>query len=162
MNSGSKNGFNWSLPLLVSVVVHVVVLWTAVAWFGPSDEPQEPETVEQTEKPYPVEEPEAANGGEPEPVRHDVPETRPPSRPGASVSVPPPPVPRASAAVSGASTSSPSTARTIVYEVKPGDNLTRIAKKHKCTVSEILKLNKIKPNKVLFVGLKLKIPAPVE
>lgn len=57
--------------------------------------------------------------------------------------------------------SSPAT-KTIVYEVKPGDNLTKIAKKHKCTVTEIAKLNKMKPNKVLWVGLKLKIPAPVE
>lgn len=57
---------------------------------------------------------------------------------------------------------SPSATKTIVYEVKPGDNLTKIAKKHKCTVTEIAKLNKMKPNKVLWVGLKLKIPAPVE
>lgn len=57
--------------------------------------------------------------------------------------------------------SSPAT-KTIVYEVKPGDNLTKIAKKHKCTVTEIAKLNKMKPNRVLWVGLKLKIPAPVE
>jgi LysM repeat protein len=55
-----------------------------------------------------------------------------------------------------------SATKTIVYEVKPGDNLTKIAKKHKCTVTEIAKLNKMKPNKVLWVGLKLKIPAPVE
>lgn len=52
--------------------------------------------------------------------------------------------------------------KTIIYEVKPGDNLTKIAQRHKCTVTEIAKLNKIKPNKVLWVGLKLKIPAPVE
>ncbi|MBO7308817.1 MAG: LysM peptidoglycan-binding domain-containing protein [Kiritimatiellae bacterium] len=57
---------------------------------------------------------------------------------------------------------SSSVTKTIVYEVKPGDNLTKIAKKHKCTVTEIAKLNKMKPNKVLWVGLKLKIPAPVE
>lgn len=57
---------------------------------------------------------------------------------------------------------SSSATKTIVYEVKPGDNLTKIAKKHKCTVTEIAKLNKMKPNKVLWVGLKLKIPAPVE
>ncbi|MBO7236860.1 MAG: LysM peptidoglycan-binding domain-containing protein, partial [Kiritimatiellae bacterium] len=57
---------------------------------------------------------------------------------------------------------SSSATKPIVYEVKPGDNLTKIAKKHKCTVTEIAKLNKMKPNKVLWVGLKLKIPAPVE
>jgi LysM repeat protein len=83
-----------------------------------------------------------------------MPENRPPS--------PPPEAHAAQGAVSDVATSSPSAAGTIVYEVKPGDNLTRIAKKHKCTVSEILKLNKMKPNKVLWVGLKLKIPAPVE
>ena len=154
MNDDSRRSFSWSLPLLASVFVHVVVLWAAVAWLGPSDEPEEQETVEQSGKPRPVEEPKAADGGASEPVRSDMPENRPPS--------PPPEAHAAPGAVSDVATSSPSAAGTIVYEVKPGDNLTRIAKKHKCTVSEILKLNKIKPNKVLWVGLKLKIPAPVE
>ncbi len=154
MNDDSRRSFSWSLPLLASVSVHVVVLWAAVAWLGPSDEPEEPETVEQSGKPRPVEEPKAADGGASEPVRSDMPENRPLS--------PPPEDHAAQGAVSDVATSSPSAAGTIVYEVKPGDNLTRIAKKHKCTVSEILKLNKMKPNKVLWVGLKLKIPAPVE
>lgn len=60
------------------------------------------------------------------------------------------------------SVASASETKMIVYEVKPGDNLTKIAKQHKCTVTEIAQLNKMKPNKVLWVGLKLKIPAPVE
>lgn len=154
MNDDSRRSFSWSLPLLASVSVHVVVLWAAVAWLGPSDEPEEQETVEQSAKPRPVEEPKSADGGASEPVRSDMPENRPPS--------PPPEDHAAQGAVSDVATSSPSAAGTIVYEVKPGDNLTRIAKKHKCTVSEILKLNKMKPNKVLWVGLKLKIPAPVE
>lgn len=154
MNDDSRRSFSWSLPLLASVSVHVVVLWAAVAWLGPSDEPEEPETVEQSAKPRPVEEPKAADGGASEPVRSDMPGNRPPS--------PPLEDHAAQGAVSDVATSSPSAAGTIVYEVKPGDNLTRIAKKHKCTVSEILKLNKMKPNKVLWVGLKLKIPAPVE
>ena len=154
MNDDSRRSFSWSLPLLASVSVHVVVLWAAVAWLGPSDEPEEQETVEQSGKPRPVEEPKAADGGASEPVRSDMPENRPPSPPLEAHAAP--------GAVSDVAMSSPSAAGTIVYEVKPGDNLTRIAKKHKCTVSEILKLNKIKPNKVLWVGLKLKIPAPVE
>lgn len=162
MNDDSRRSFSWSLPLLASVSVHVVVLWAAVAWLGPSDEPEEQETVEQSGKPRPVEEPKAADGGASEPVRSDMPENRPPSPPGDSVCAPPPKAHAAPGAVSDVATSSPSAAGTIVYEVKPGDNLTRIAKKHKCTVSEILKLNKMKPNKVLWVGLKLKIPAPVE
>jgi LysM repeat protein len=154
MNDDSRRSFSWSLPLLASVSVHVVVLWAAVAWLGPSDEPEEQETVEQSGKPRPVEEPKAADGGASEPVRSDMPENRPPSSPPEAHAAP--------GAVSNVATSSPPAAGTIVYEVKPGDNLTRIAKKHKCTVSEILKLNKMKPNKVLWVGLKLKIPAPVE
>lgn len=154
MNDDSRRSFSWSLPLLASVSVHVVVLWAAVAWLGPSDEPEEQETVEQSAKPRLVEEPKAADCGASEPVRSDMPENRPPSPPSAAHAAP--------GAVSDVATSSPSAAGTIVYEVKPGDNLTRIAKKHKCTVSEILKLNKMKPNKVLWVGLKLKIPAPVE
>ena len=53
-------------------------------------------------------------------------------------------------------------AKTIVYEVKPGDNLAKIAQKHKCTKTEIIKLNKINNPNMISVGRKLKIPAPVE
>lgn len=114
------------------------------------------------------------------PVPTSVPPARrsPPPRPSARASTTPtsssasitPATPAtastAPATDAGSSASRPaassSATKTIVYEVKPGDNLTRIAKKHKCTVTEIAKLNKMKPNKVLWVGLKLKIPAPVE
>ena len=44
-----------------------------------------------------------------------------------------------------------------IYEVKSGDSLARIAQKYQITVTEIIKVNKIRPNK-LWVGQKLKIP----
>lgn len=52
-------------------------------------------------------------------------------------------------------------AEQIVYVVQRGDNLTKIARKYKCTETEIIKLNKIKNPNRIFVGLKLKVPAPV-
>ena len=44
-----------------------------------------------------------------------------------------------------------------IYEVKSGDSLARIAQKYQITVTEIIKVNKIRPNR-LWVGQKLKIP----
>lgn len=46
-----------------------------------------------------------------------------------------------------------------IYEVKPGDTLTRIAQKHKITISQLRAANNLKTSRV-NVGQKLKIPAP--
>jgi murein DD-endopeptidase MepM/ murein hydrolase activator NlpD len=43
------------------------------------------------------------------------------------------------------------------YTVKPGDNLTAIARNFKISVAELARLNKINPKKNLFVGLRLRI-----
>ncbi len=51
-------------------------------------------------------------------------------------------------------------ANTINYVVVAGDSLTRIAKRHKCTVTELAKLNNIKPNSGLRIGQRIKLPAP--
>ena len=44
-----------------------------------------------------------------------------------------------------------------IYVVKPGDNLTRIAKLHRTTVSELKALNGLNRD-TLAVGMKLKLP----
>ncbi|MFZ9938591.1 MAG: LysM peptidoglycan-binding domain-containing protein [Luteolibacter sp.] len=44
------------------------------------------------------------------------------------------------------------------YTIKPGDNLTRIARKHGCTVAELIKANGLKSNAMIHPGQKLKIP----
>jgi LysM repeat protein len=44
------------------------------------------------------------------------------------------------------------------YVVKPGDSLTAIARKHKTTLSKIVKVNKLNPAKPLLIGVKLRIP----
>ncbi|MFD2445487.1 LysM peptidoglycan-binding domain-containing protein [Bacillus sp. CGMCC 1.16607] len=55
----------------------------------------------------------------------------------------------------------PSSAKlTTDYIVVSGDTLWKIASKFKTTSSEIVTLNNLDPNKYLYVGQKLKVPAP--
>lgn len=73
----------------------------------------------------------------------------PPEKPVVTKSAP---APRASHVTAAASASKK------VYVVKKGDNLTKIAKAHKTTVSKILKVNpKLNPNKIV-VGQKITLP----
>jgi LysM repeat protein len=44
------------------------------------------------------------------------------------------------------------------YTIKPGDNLTKIARNHGCTVAALLKENGLKTNATIHPGQKLKIP----
>ena len=46
--------------------------------------------------------------------------------------------------------------------VKPGDNLTKIARKHGCTVAELIQENGLKNDAVIHPGQKLKIPGTTE
>ena len=46
-----------------------------------------------------------------------------------------------------------------IYEVQPGDNLTRIARKYRTTVTRIERANGLRNDKI-NIGDKLKIPAP--
>ena len=48
------------------------------------------------------------------------------------------------------------------YEVRPGDSLTKIAKKCGCTVQELAKANGLKPTANLNLGQKIKIKASAE
>lgn len=48
------------------------------------------------------------------------------------------------------------------YTIKPGDNLTRIARKHGCSVAELIQENGLKPNTMIHPGQKLKIPGAKE
>lgn len=54
------------------------------------------------------------------------------------------------------------TPKTAEYEVKKGDNLTKIAKEYGTTVSALAKENGIKNVNVIHVGQKLKVPAKAE
>ncbi|WNF23857.1 LysM peptidoglycan-binding domain-containing protein [Mesobacillus jeotgali] len=53
----------------------------------------------------------------------------------------------------------PGVPTTIDYTVVSGDTLWKIAAKFNTTISEIVKLNNLDPNKYLFIGQKLKVPA---
>ena len=47
------------------------------------------------------------------------------------------------------------------YRVKKGDNLTNIAKSHKTTVSELVRLNNIQNKNLIFVGQILNLPSKI-
>ena len=83
-------------------------------------------------------------------------------KPGDKLNVPEAP-PRASAAPMEGTGSvvagSTLTTTANIYTVQPGDTLTRIAQKHKVTISQLRAANNLKTSRV-NVGQKLKIPAP--
>jgi len=56
------------------------------------------------------------------------------------------------------STSPKGVEEVVVYKVKRGDSLDKIAKKHNTTISTLLKLNNMELREALYVGRKLKIP----
>ena len=47
------------------------------------------------------------------------------------------------------------------YVVKPGDSLTAIARKHRTTLSQLARVNKLDPSRTLLIGVKLRLPASV-
>ena len=47
------------------------------------------------------------------------------------------------------------------YTIKPGDSLTKIARKHDCTVEALARENNLKVSSVIHPGQKLKIPGKV-
>jgi LysM repeat protein len=58
-------------------------------------------------------------------------------------------------------TVSPAFPNTAEYTVVSGDTLWKIAAKFNTTISEIVTLNNLDPNKYLYIGQKLKVPATV-
>ncbi|MDQ5985572.1 MAG: hypothetical protein CSYNP_01285 [Syntrophus sp. SKADARSKE-3] len=68
-------------------------------------------------------------------------------------------VPRPVPAVSTASKKKPVL---VIYVVKKGDSLERIARKYGVNVADLAELNDVNLNKPLYVKRKLKIPVPVE
>lgn len=53
----------------------------------------------------------------------------------------------------------PERSNATTYMIKPGDSLTKIAKVHGCTLSELMSANDIKDPNLIKVGYKLTIPA---
>ncbi len=50
------------------------------------------------------------------------------------------------------------TSQGVLYVVQPGDSLYTIAEEYDSTVSELLKMNKMRRGQVLKIGMKLKVP----
>lgn len=71
-------------------------------------------------------------------------------------------VPKAEAASTDASTKENNaeivTSQGVLYVVQPGDSLYTIAEEYDSTVSELLKMNKMRKGQVLRIGMKLKVP----
>jgi soluble lytic murein transglycosylase-like protein len=49
-------------------------------------------------------------------------------------------------------------AASVIYRVRPGDNLTAIAARHHTTVPVLARLNRLNPDRILPVGLALRLP----
>lgn len=50
----------------------------------------------------------------------------------------------------------------MTYKVKAGDTLSKIAQQHKTTVTELVRLNKLKNKNVIYVGQVLIVSEPSE
>ena len=184
-DDSSEIKMNWTFALVASVVIHVVGLGLVLLCSDDPGEVEEPAVQEEA----PAQASGGSEDGNSEPAGDSGQAPAPATAPTAGTAAPTPApvartvlprtptrvpadpaptagstsrVPVSDAPSTGAVASSASATKTIVYEVKPGDNLSKIAKKHKCTETEIIKLNKIKNPNRIWVGLKLKIPAPVE
>lgn len=162
-NEDSSQGkLNWKLALVISAVIHVVCLGIFLLSSGSSDDEGTAATEEKAESKSTDEggqsDSSASNddNAQDSSYRADRSSSRTSShRSSASTSSRTRSNGGSDRAVSGAQSGA-----YVNYTVKKGDNLSKIAKKHKCTETEIIKLNKIRnPNKI-WVGLKLKIPAP--
>lgn len=171
MEDDSQCTMNWPLAIAVSVVIHVVGLGLFVMCSdNPSDDEAEaPQAAAETQGEIKNGESSAESSesepGDDSPAPASTPTPAAANTAGASSPSPAAPgrapepnrptrrddAPRAAASVD-----------TVVYTVQRGDHLTKISKRFKCTITEIAKLNNIKPNSGLRIGQKLKIPAPAE
>lgn len=172
MDENTQCKMNWPLALVVSAVIHAVGLGLFVmcsdspgedgggAAASTEERPSAPETAESgaesganTSQPSePASAPSGA-GTQGEATQRTATETPARTPPGASA-------PRNDTAPAPARAAG--SVDTVVYTVQRGDHLTKISKRFKCTITEIAKLNNIKPNSGLRIGQKLKIPAPAE
>ena len=135
---------NWPLAIAVSLAFHVVglgFLFSCSDSSGPKEEPAQEEEIKRSDAQPP--EPQVASNQQ-----------------AASVPAAPSVAPARSAPQSVAPAQPIS--NTIVYVVAKGDSLTKLAAANCCTVTELAKLNRIKPSSGLRIGQKLKIPAPAE
>ena len=145
MAGGGPSTINWPLAIAISLAVHVAFLGFLFSR-SDSSEPKEEPAQEEEIKRSDVQPPEPQVSSNQQAVSAPVaPVTPLPVAPVESSVAPARPV-----------------VNTIVYVVVKGDSLTKLAAANCCTVTELAKLNKIKPSSGLRIGQKLKIPAPAE
>ena len=145
MAGGSPSTINWPLAIAISLAVHVAFLgflFSRSDSSEPKEEPAQEEEIKRSDVQPPV--PQVSSNQQ-------------------AVSAPVAPVtPSPVAPVAPSVVSARPVENTIVYVVVKGDSLTKLAAANCCTVTELAKLNKIKPSSGLRIGQKLKIPAPAE
>lgn len=169
MDENTQCKMNWPLALVVSAVIHAVGLGLFVMCSDSPGEGEAPQAAAETQGEIKSGESSAesseSESGDDSPAPASTPTPAAANTAGASSPSPaalgrtPEPnrptrrddAPRAAGSVD-----------TVVYTVQRGDHLTKISKRFKCTITEIAKLNNIKPNSGLRIGQKLKIPAPAE
>ena len=145
MAGGSPSTINWPLAIAISLAVHVAFLGFLFSR-SDSSEPKEEPAQEEEIKRSDVQPPEPQVSSNQQAVSAPIAPAAPsPVAPVESSVAPARPV-----------------VNTIVYVVVKGDSLTKLAAANCCTVTELAKLNKIKPSSGLRIGQKLKIPAPAE
>ena len=145
MAGGSPSTINWPLAIAISLAVHVAFFGFLFSRSDSSESKEEPAQEEEIKR---------SDVQPPEPQV---------SSNQQAVSAPVAPVtPSPVAPVAPSVASARPAVNTIVYVVVKGDSLTKLAAANCCTVTELAKLNKIKPSSGLRIGQKLKIPAPAE
>ena len=145
MAGGSPSTINWPLAIAISLAAHVAFLGFFFLHSDTSDPKEEPAQEEEIKR-SDVQPPEPQVSSNQQAVSAPIAPAAPsPVAPVESSVAPARPV-----------------VNTIVYVVVKGDSLTKLAAANCCTVTELAKLNKIKPSSGLRIGQKLKIPAPAE
>ena len=164
---------NWPFAIAASVALHAAIIGAIFAAGGgrktaaPDRETAAPpaaeEKIEVPEFPVPGETAsgETASAGRTEPESTPAPS---PATETASASRAQQPATTArqtttSAPESRQSGPAPQRRESEIYTVRAGDSLTKIARRHNCTVAEIAAINGIKPDKMLSIGDTIKIPA---
>lgn len=160
---------NWPFAIAASVALHAAIIGAIFAAGGerktaaPDRETAAPPTAEEK-----IEVPEFPVPGETASAGRTEPESAPAPSPSPETAPTTPRTQQPATTARQTTTSAPESRQTgpapqrresEIYTVRAGDSLTKIARRHNCTVAEIAAINGIKPDKMLSIGDTIKIPA---
>jgi soluble lytic murein transglycosylase-like protein len=90
------------------------------------------------------------------------PGTAPAAEPATSAPAPSAPAAAASAAVSAAASAAEDDRRIVRYTVRPGDTATELAVRYHAWTAELIRMNRLGPSAMLYVGQRIRIPVVVD